>query len=474
MTPIKNAIQNRLLKSIPGWYDEYPAFSEILRDRNLWLIRSRFIAVALLSLVALYPILLPGINASLEFRILSPLLPFLVLAFNILFSGYIKHSTCANSYSDQLLLAFYQIAADLTMLSILVYISGSMTSLCSVLFVFHVIIAGLMFPALIVTSIAGSIVLLYNVFSLLEINHIIPHHTSFLSLPISVFENTTLLILLNVLFSGTIVACAFISYKISSEMVKLQLTLHDAFDRLKAADKDKQKYIIAITHELKQPVGAVTSFLQLINQKILGEIPQAVSEVLDKCIRRNNEAIEMINNILKISRLRLSNEMKKEDVHLGNIIHELLQRYESSISQKNINLSVQLADEPCIISGDDYLLTLAISNLFSNAIKYTPANGSISISLSNSNNAWRLQIADNGIGVPPEDIGKVFNDFFRASNLSGKNTEGAGIGLSAVKNIIEQHNATISFQSPSPIGSIELPGTAVTIFFHTIAVNSGE
>jgi signal transduction histidine kinase len=179
---------------------------------------------------------------------------------------------------------------------------------------------------------------------------------------------------------------------------------------------------------------------------------------------RSGEAIDMINDVLKISKLRLLDEISTEEVELHKIVVATIKKMAANIKAKHIMLNfIDGRTFKGIVKGDKFLLEIAFSNLIGNAVKYVGNNGLIEVALTNKQNEETITISDNGIGIPAQDLEKIFRDFYRASNIKEKSYEGTGLGLSVVKQIIERHNGSISVESPSHISSDNKPGAAFTI-----------
>jgi len=179
---------------------------------------------------------------------------------------------------------------------------------------------------------------------------------------------------------------------------------------------------------------------------------------------RTDEAIEMINHVLKISRMRLIDDIRTEEVWVEKIITEIIKKQRINIEAKNITLRLQDKREvKKVISGDHFLIEIAFSNLISNAVKYVGNGGKVEVTIDEENDKLIINISDNGIGIPIKDQQKIFTDFFRASNIKERNYEGAGLGLSVVKQIVEKHNGTISLLSPTKFGTEKKPGTSFTV-----------
>jgi len=173
----------------------------------------------------------------------------------------------------------------------------------------------------------------------------------------------------------------------------------------------------------------------------------------------------LVNNVLRISRLRLLNELTKADFNFTWVLQQIVQKISPVVEEKKLHLEFEHDDNLILnVYGDFTLLSMAIQNVIGNAIKYTYAGGRILVKLEQEPEGFCLVIADTGIGIPVSEFPKIFHDSFRASNAKQKGIEGAGFGLAIVKHIIENHHGTIEIKSPSGIGSKENPGTEVEIY----------
>jgi signal transduction histidine kinase len=244
----------------------------------------------------------------------------------------------------------------------------------------------------------------------------------------------------------------------------MEQKLIESLNKLEAAEIEKQKYIVGIVHEIKTPLAALHSYLDIILGKYLGPVNEKIEEKLTRARMRSAEAMELINDVLKISRIKLLENVKEELIDLKEIICGIIEKQNVNVINKSIDL--QFIDERTAlkqIKGEKFLIELAISNLINNAVKYTGEHGRIEIRLSSLNNNSRITISDSGVGIPAEDISKIFVDFYRASNIRHKDYDGTGLGLTIVRQIILKHDGEIFVKSPSGIGSPEHPGTAFIV-----------
>jgi two-component system phosphate regulon sensor histidine kinase PhoR len=293
---------------------------------------------------------------------------------------------------------------------------------------------------------------------------IIPHQPLMGLLHFRLYNDLNYIIAFNVVFIFVIFMSVLLANRIAKQLYKQEQVLVESLAKLNAAEIEKQKYIMGIVHEIKTPLTAVHSYIELILQKFLGPLNEKVEERLTRANQRSTEAIELINDVLKISRLKLLNETAHEEVFIEEIINSIFEKQNANVRLKNISL--KYIDERKLkqkISGDNVLLDMAFSNLISNAIKYVGENGSVYVTAKEEINKVSLQICDNGVGIPADEQKKIFNDFYRASNVKQKGYEGTGLGLSVVKQIIERHSGSITVESPSRIGTKEKPGACFCI-----------
>jgi Signal transduction histidine kinase len=196
----------------------------------------------------------------------------------------------------------------------------------------------------------------------------------------------------------------------------------------------------------------------------VGPISKDVEEKLLRIKRRAVEAISIINDILKISKLVLLDSIDRTLISITDLIENVIENYSATIEIKKINvLLLDKRKNKINVEGDKTFLELAFSNLIGNAVKYTADEGKIEIIIEDKIGELSVEITDSGIGVPEKDLSSIFNDFYRASNLKKNKIEGTGLGLSVVKQIIDQHNGKISVISPSRLAHGENRGATFKI-----------
>ncbi len=223
--------------------------------------------------------------------------------------------------------------------------------------------------------------------------------------------------------------------------------------RLEALSRQKDEFLTLIAHRLRTPLTAIKWIGRLFSKGSLGKISSEQKEHVEKLNEVTENLIELVDDLLNVIRIeegRFGFSFQKID---------LAQVLLSVIGQNRIiaeNKGLKIEEQVKIIaplSLDEEKITVAFENIISNAIKYTPAEGTIKIFLKSENGKIIVTISDTGIGVPEKDKPRIFEKFFRSRNAFHMETEGTGLGLYIAKNIIQAHGGKISFSSEEGKGT---------------------
>ncbi len=455
-----------ILSLAPEWAVHYSEFWDTVKTRNHWFIRLRYIAIILLVGYILSTNLLLGFRYTNDQFISLFSSAFFLLLYNLVLEIALRKFEISDGRFNLLHFSLIQITLDLITLFVLVHYTGGYESPIRMLFIFHMIIGSLILPGRVIYSIAVLVTVGFFSTSFGEFSGIITHQVvaGYKSEPVS--ANFNFVLLNSIVFAAVILTSVFIANGIAAELYKLEQQLVTSLGKLNKSEAEKEKYIMAVVHELKTPLSAVLSYLSVVTGKILGEIPKPALERLERAEIRANEAIDMINDVLHVSRMRLQGQMNSTSIYFRDLIENSVDKFLDTSAAKGVELNfVNDLSEEITIEGDPFLLTLVFTNLISNAIKYTPHGGAVIVRAYRFSKEIRIEVVDSGVGIPKHDMEKIFEDFYRASNIKGKGYEGAGIGLSIVKQIVESHNGRIQLDSPSGFGNEENPGTKFTVIF---------
>lgn len=210
-----------------------------------------------------------------------------------------------------------------------------------------------------------------------------------------------------------------------------------------SAAKARQDFSANVSHELKTPLTAISGYAELIETGMVDEEKQIH---FVKEIRKNAERLlSLINDIIRLSELdRNERESVFEVLDLYDIVNSCKDVLEENARGRQVNL--EFSGEHCSIRGSKEMIQELTENLVQNAIRYNKPNGHVWVEVI-AGDFPKLVVKDDGIGIPPEDVNRVFERFYRVDKSRSKETGGTGLGLAIVKHIVEIHDAKISLES---------------------------
>ncbi|HLF18963.1 MAG TPA: GAF domain-containing sensor histidine kinase [Candidatus Omnitrophota bacterium] len=222
--------------------------------------------------------------------------------------------------------------------------------------------------------------------------------------------------------------------------------LEDALAEVKKISKTKSDFISAVSHELRTPLTSIKGYAAILITGKLGEIPEKVKERLEKINLHSDNLVNLINELLDISRIesgRVEMKMTEHDLRqTAENVHDLLT---PQMKNKNINWELNVDKNVPNMIYDSSQVERIFINLVGNAVKFTPENGTISVKATwdKEKDLVEIGVSDTGIGIPEDDLGKLFSEFFRVDNKINQNVKGTGLGLALAKKIVEAHHGEI-------------------------------
>lgn len=260
-------------------------------------------------------------------------------------------------------------------------------------------------------------------------------------------------------------------YKIARKNIEIaSATLAISVSKLKSAENTvksleelnakKNDFISTVNHELRTPLTSIIGYTDLLKSLELNKKPEEFKKIAAVIERNSSALLDIIESILSLSNIDSSEQATEfEKVFLPELIEKKVYILTPTINEKSLSLNYHFpAGIDFAILGNSGQISQVIINLLSNAIKFSPDNARIDISLSlitrnRSDDFIRLIIKDEGMGIPKEDIPKLFTRFFRASNAVSGHIQGTGLGLAIVSRILEIHTAFIKVESTPGVGS---------------------
>jgi len=231
-----------------------------------------------------------------------------------------------------------------------------------------------------------------------------------------------------------------LGYKVMQELVKL------VSDRLAQAKRTLAHILSVTSHDLRAPLATVQSSLDAVAGGFAGEVNSKQKELLLGGRQRVSDLMSMIDNLLDISYVEIRGT-DFEKVDLSEVIAKSMGDVLGIAQGKGMILNNNSPRDLPPVLGIPKRLRQVFTNLLSNAIKFTPSGGTVLINSKETSDRIQLEVSDTGIGIPPEELPKIFGDFYRGMRVDA---EGAGLGLSIAKRIVEAHGGSIWAESPDP------------------------
>lgn len=224
------------------------------------------------------------------------------------------------------------------------------------------------------------------------------------------------------------------------------------------ASEQQRNFLLSITHELKSPLAGIRLILETFQKR--RELPSAMQEKLStNALAETDRLTALVNDLLLSAKLENVYQINEEEIDLGQIIQEAAERVAQKYKEAKVHVDIEPGLEPVL--GDRMGLTSVAVNLLENAAKYSPTNAVIHTSLQRGGGSELVwEVADNGIGIPDHEKGKVFDKFYRVGSEDTRTTKGTGLGLFIVRQLVEKHGGLLELMDNEPRGTkfrIHLP-----------------
>ena len=352
---------------------------------------------------------------------------------------------------------FFQIYSDLFALTCLLHFSGGVENPFIIYYIFHMIISSILLPArecYFITSVALAFI---GALAFLEYQGIIPHYNLEGFYTHSFYQNKMYLMGTGVIFITTSYMVVYMTTSIAAKLKQQEEAYKKANIELENKDTIKNEYVLRLTHDIKGHIAAIQNILHAAG---ITKKSDEKEDFLIQALKRTRTLMNFTRDLLKLTTLRLQNKLEMTEFSIEESVKRVIQDLKSSYTGKKIKIKANIDNGADIIFGNQLSIEEALNNLLSNAIKYSPDESTIKLNAMKKQEFFRIEIIDQGIGIPKNEQKLIFDEFYRASNVGRTDKNSSGFGLSLVKQVISKHDGKISVDSQVNEGTritIKLP-----------------
>ncbi len=358
------------------------------------------------------------------------------------------------------------IALDLVALTTLLHFTGGIENPFIFFFILHVIIAGILLHYRVVYLLATSVIFLVLLLVGLEYSGAIPHVHLEGFAAANLYQQGTYILGILIALAACLYGSAYMVTHISGELRKRQREVvalqkeglilktkeleeaNKELAKLEEGRKNLLSFLAIASHDLKAPLSAVQSYLQVMQGGFVGEMAEKQRHMVERSSKRITELLELINDLLDISRIeggQIVQEM--EEVSLSQVVEGAIENVRVLAKEKRLMLGTEISKPLPKLRASGIRLQQVITNLLTNAIKFTAEKGETKLRVTNREGDIQVEVMDTGTGIAAEELPKIFDDFYRGGD---REKAGTGLGLSIVKRIVEAHGGKIWAESPNP------------------------
>lgn len=350
-----------------------------------------------------------------------------------------------------------QIICDYVLLFFLIYFTGFLENPFAYFFVFHIMLTSFLFSPDVVFVYVSTLIALFIGAFLAEYFRLIPHYLLADSGDPRYFR---FYLPRAIGLCSTLVISAYLITNIKRRIAEKGRRVEVELNRYKELDRIKSNFILQVTHELRGPIAAMNGYHEMLIRGIGGKMAPRANELVRKANRRTENLLQIIDEMIDYAYMKSEEEVQytKSMLNLRGLIDYQLDIHSNQAIQKNIELVSNCPKELQIHSNRD-LLNIILSNLLNNAIKYSPESTTIAVNADRQAGKIRLLVKDQGYGIEPEELEKIFEEFYRTRKARELERDGTGLGLPIVQRAVESLGGRLTVYS-------ELnKGTTFHIFF---------
>jgi signal transduction histidine kinase len=240
----------------------------------------------------------------------------------------------------------------------------------------------------------------------------------------------------------------------TDQVLGVAVLLSDISDT-KAYERMKTMFISMVAHEIKAPIAAIQSYLNLIEDGLLDHDIAQIKSIASRCSDRSNALLTLVQDLLEITRQETLQERRvMEQIDVGTLVSRLIDFHKVTAAERRITIDLGASGSLRPLLADANDIERMLTNLLSNAIKYNHEGGRVWIRLGGTSSALRLEVEDTGFGMTADEVKRAGEEFFRVKKEKTRTITGTGLGLALVRRIVRSYHGTLEIESQPDKGSI--------------------
>lgn len=255
---------------------------------------------------------------------------------------------------------------------------------------------------------------------------------------------------------GDIIGYLFVASDITDTLRSQEIVVkalrreREVVTRLKDLDRAKDDFVSTVSHELRTPMSSIIGSAEMLADGMLGDLRPDQQRMVEVISRNGDRLLALADDLLHLA---TSDQNSWPEQHVGvdlrTVVEESASSVASMLAGRSLDVGYSQPDRPVLVSGDPSHLERAVTNLLTNAVKFTPDGGHVHLAVESepTSQAAVIRVTDTGLGIPESDLEHVFGRFFRSALVQEKAIQGSGLGLSIVKTIVESHDGRIDVRS---------------------------
>ena len=347
-----------------------------------------------------------------------------------------NHRLAPVSIGAELRLVKMQMVGDLVALTVLLNLTGGIENPLLFIYVVHVVIGALLFKGRAIFTVAWLAIVLFTGEVAGEYLGLIPHH-HLLGTSAMTHELPYILVTL-ASFWLVLLASAYMGASIMKHNRMIRDDLVERQRKLMTADEAKMKFFRFVTHEVKSPVTTAQSAVELAVEMGGSDLPPAVAGMLDRAVARLEQATEIVKDLADLTRGGLHGDEPVRSLDLSALVAEVVDQHREAASGRAQEFDVVMPDQPVMVTSDRGMLGKIVTNLVSNAVRYNRDGGRVRVALEDHRDTIAVEVADEGIGIEPEDRQRIFEEFYRTAAAQKQTALGTGLGLPIVQHFVTE------------------------------------